>query len=109
MKESFYVYFMTNYTNKVLYTGMTSDLEKRVWEHKLKVFKGFTKRYNAGKLVYCEVFSDPENAIEREKQIKNWSRKKKDFLVNKMNPEWKDLALEWYQEDPPAFAGVRSG
>ncbi|MCJ7790363.1 MAG: GIY-YIG nuclease family protein [Candidatus Atribacteria bacterium] len=82
---------MTNKINTVLYTGITSNLKKRIWEHKEKTIKGFTKKYNINKLVYWEIFNDPENAILREKQIKAGSRSKKIELIKGINPEWKDL------------------
>lgn len=85
---------MTNKNNTVLYTGVTNNLIKRVYEHREKLVEGFTKRYNVGKLVYYEEFSEVLNAIEREKQIKAGSRQKKLELINKMNLEWRDL----YQE-----------
>ena len=90
-KKQYYIYIMTNKINTVLYTGVTSDLKKRIWEHKEKIIKGFTKRYNIDKLVYFEIFNDPENAILREKQIKAGSRNKKIELIKRINPEWKDL------------------
>jgi putative endonuclease len=74
MEHQYYVYIITNKNNRVLYTGITNDLKKRVYEHKEKLVRGFTKKYNASKLVYYEVFEDPENAILREKQIKAGSR-----------------------------------
>ncbi len=83
---------MTNQRNTTLYTGVTGNLAKRVWEHKNKGVKGFTEKYNIGKLVYFEVFPSPYEAIQREKQIKAGSRKKKLDLIAKMNPEWKDLS-----------------
>lgn len=83
---------MTNVTNTTLYTGVTSDLEKRVFEHKNGTYGGFTKKYNCKKLVYFEVYSDPENAITREKQIKGWKRFKKNALVDLKNPNWVDLS-----------------
>ncbi len=86
-----YVYILTNVHNKVLYTGVTSDLVKRVYEHKNKMVDGFTKKYNVNKLVHFEVSDDIMTAIEREKQIKGWLRKKKIALIEKNNPEWKDL------------------
>ncbi len=89
-----YIYFMTNKRNTVLYTGVTSDLKKRVYEHKEKLIRGFTKKYNIDKLVYYEVFDDIENAILREKQIKAGSREKKMSLIKSMNPEFKDLYEE---------------
>jgi len=89
--KQYYVYIMTNKINTVLYTGITSNLKKRIWEHKEKTIKGFTKKYNIDKLIYWEVFNDPENAILREKQIKAGSRNKKIELIKGINPEWKDL------------------
>jgi putative endonuclease len=90
-EKQYYVYIMTNKGNGVLYTGITSDLTKRIYEHKEKLAEGFTKRYNVTKLVYYEVFRDVENAISREKQIKGGSRAKKVALFNSMNSEWTDL------------------
>jgi putative endonuclease len=87
----YYVYMMTNWNNKVLYTGITNDLERRVYEHKNKLVEGFTKKYNVTKLVYFAETSDVMAAIEREKQIKGWTRQKKNELVETMNPEWEDL------------------
>lgn len=85
---------MTNKRNTVLYTGMTNDLKRRVFEHKEKLVDGFTKKYNITKLVYYEVLEDPENAILREKQIKAGSRQKKIDLINNKNREWLDLYEE---------------
>ncbi len=85
---------MTNKLNTVLYTGVTSDLIKRVYEHKEKLVNGFTSKYRVNKLVYYEIFKDIENAILREKQIKAGSRKKKIELINSVNKEWKDLYEE---------------
>jgi len=82
---------MTNKINTVLYTGITSDLVKRIWEHKTKALEGFTKKYNINKLVFFEIYNDPENAILREKQLKAGSRAKKIKLVTELNPAWKDL------------------
>ena len=91
MNKQYFVYIMTNKNNTVLYTGMTNNLVKRVYEHKEKLIDGFTKKYNCTKLVYYEIISNPYNAIIREKQIKAGSRKKKISLINSMNPKWKDL------------------
>ena len=91
MNRQYYVYIMTNKHNTVLYTGVTNNLKKRVYEHKEKLVEGFTEKYNITKLVYYEVFEDPENAISREKQIKAGSRQKKIDLINSMNTEWLDL------------------
>ncbi len=91
MNKQYYVYIMTNKTNRVLYTGVTNDLKRRIYEHREKLAEGFTKKYNAGKLVFYEVCEDIENAFLREKQIKGGSREKKIALVNSMNKEWRDL------------------
>ena len=90
------MYIMTNQYNKVLYTGVTSNLFKRVNEHKEKMVAGFTSRYNVNKLVYYEEFATMPEAISREKQIKGGSRQKKLDLVNSKNPEWKDLYEEFF-------------
>ena len=82
---------MINKINTVLYTGFTSDLKRRIWEHKEKVIDGFTKNYNINKLIFFEIYNDPENAILRKKQIKAGSRTKKVELIMGINPEWKDL------------------
>jgi len=87
----FYVYILSSVNNRVLYIGITSDLIKRVWQHKNKQVEGFTKKYNVDRLVYYEVFDDPKNAIKREKNMKEWKRIWKVELVEKDNPEWKDL------------------
>lgn len=86
-----YVYIMTNTRNTVLYTGVTNNLIKRVYEHKEMKFKGFTRKYNLIKLVYFEMFEDILNAIVREKQIKGWLRNKKIVLIERFNPKWNDL------------------
>ena len=91
MRRQYYVYILTTKTNTVLYTGVTNDLVKRVFEHREKFGNGFTKRYNVNKLVYYEIFDDPENAISREKQIKAGPRRKKVELVNGFNQDWADL------------------
>jgi putative endonuclease len=91
MNRRSYVYFLTNKSNTVLYTGVTSDLIKRVYEHKNKLVDGFSKKYNLTKLVYYEIFDAIENAIAREKQIKGWIRKKKEDLIDNMNPDRRDL------------------
>ena len=96
MDKRFYVYIMTNKYNTVLYTGVTNDLDRRVLEHKHKLAKGFTKKYNIEKLVYFEEYLDVRDAIAKEKQIKSGSRQKKVDLVNGMNKEWKDLFASQY-------------
>jgi putative endonuclease len=94
MKTAAYVYFMANQNNNVLYTGITKNITRRVAEHKAKVHKGFTCRYNCEKLVYYEMYNLVTDAITREKQLKNWQRKWKNHLVNEENPEWRDLSEE---------------
>ena len=92
MEESLYfVYMLTNKNNNVFYTGVTSNLVKRVFEHKTKAVDGFSKRYNLTKLVYYEVSNNIENAIKKEKQIKNWHREWKINKIKETNPEFKDL------------------
>ena len=91
MYKQYYVYIMTNKNNTVLYTGVTNDLVRRIYEHKEKLVPGFTKKYNITKLVYYEVCEDVEQAISREKKIKGGSRAKKIVLINGMNKQWKDL------------------
>lgn len=95
--KQYYVYIITN-TSRTLYTGVTDNLECRVYEHKKKLIEGFTKRYNITKLVYYEETSDVQSAIKREKQIKGWLRRKKIALIEAMNPKWEDLSAEWLQE-----------
>ena len=94
MSEQFFVYILTNWNNKVIYTGVTNNLVRRVYEHKNKLIDGFTKKYNLSKLVYFEQTSDIISAITREKEIKKWRREKKNKLVESVNPSWKDLANE---------------
>jgi len=92
--QNYYVYILTN-KSKTLYIGVTNDLNRRLFEHKNKIIEGFTKKYNIGKLVYYETFTDPNEAIKREKQIKGWLGIKKINLIETLNPEWKDLSEEW--------------
>jgi putative endonuclease len=91
----YYVYIMSN-KSKTLYTGVTNNLEKRVYEHKNKLKKGFTRRYNIAKLVYYESFLSIQDAIAREKQIKGWLRARKIELIELINPGWDDLSKEWF-------------
>ncbi len=91
MNRQYYVYIMTNKRNTVLYTGITNDLKRRVYQHKKRLIDGFTKKYNIKKLIYYEVFEDPQNAILREKQIKAGARQKKVDLIERINKEWRDL------------------
>jgi len=91
IKETFYVYILCSKRNGVLYTGITSDLVKRVYQHKNKMVDGFTKKYNVDKLVYYEHTNSIESAILREKQIKHWKRCFRIALIEKENSEWNDL------------------
>ncbi|MCL0033450.1 GIY-YIG nuclease family protein [Thermodesulfovibrionales bacterium] len=91
----YYVCLLTNWNNKVIYIGVTNNLERRICEHKNKLVKGFTEKYNVNKLVYFEKTQEVIAAISREKEIKKWRREKKNQLVNRINPEWKELSSEW--------------
>ena len=91
----YYVYILTNKYNTVVYTGVTNNLERRLYEHRNHFVDGFTKRYNLNKLVYFETTSDVDSAIEREKQIKGWKRDRKNALVESVNPQWNDLSSDW--------------
>ena len=99
--RTFYVYILGSRSG-VLYTGITNDLERRVWEHKHKVLPSFTAKYNCDRLVYYESFPDSWSAIEAEKRIKGWRREKKINLIESTNPTWKDLSEGWF--DPQAAA-----
>ena|SRR5260370_24643048 len=101
MKKSYFVNIMSN-VSKMLYIGVTNDLEHRVFQHKSKLVDGFTKKYNLYRLVYFETFGDIREAIAREKQIKGWLRVKKVVLIESVNPDWKDLAPEWMKKTRPA-------
>lgn len=96
MSKQYCVYIATNKWNTVLYTGITGNLTERMYQHKNKLIEGFTKKYNVYKLVYYEIFNDPEEAIVAEKKIKGWTRKKKIDLIKSKNPEFKDLMKEWW-------------
>lgn len=95
--NNYYVYILTN-RSKTLYTGVTNDLIRRVYEHKQKLIPGFTQKYNIDKLAYYEETVDVTAAIAREKQIKGWLRVKKIALIESMNPEWHDLSADWYEK-----------
>ncbi len=94
----FYVYMMQSSSRRTLYIGMTNNLYRRVYQHKTHGFRGFTYDYDAVRLVYWESFDDVHDAINREKQLKKWRREKKDWLIQRVNPDWKDLSAEWYQK-----------
>jgi len=92
LTKCYYVYLLTNWNNKVMYIGVTNNLERRIYEHKNKLVKGFTEKYNLNKSVYFEETQDIHAAIRREKEIKKWRREKKNKLVNQDNPAWQDLS-----------------
>ncbi|MCF8359158.1 MAG: GIY-YIG nuclease family protein [Prolixibacteraceae bacterium] len=92
MNNEAYIYFMANQHKNVLYTGVTNNIVRRIAEHKAKINKGFTYKYNCDKLVYFESFSSITDALRREKQLKNWKREWKDELVNEQNAAWEDLS-----------------
>ena len=89
----YYVYIITNWSNEVMYIGVTNDLKRRMHEHKNKLVAGFTKTYNVNKLVYYEYTTDVKSAIKREKQLKKWARAKKNQLVESKNPQWIELEI----------------
>ena len=93
--KTFYVYIMGSKSG-TLYVGLTSDIKKRVYEHKNHLIAGFTDKYNIDRLLYIETMSEPTSAINREKQIKAWRREKKVELIDLLNPEWNDLSQDWY-------------
>ncbi len=94
--RTFHVYVMTDRSQQTLYTGVTSKLEVRAWQHKNHVYDGFTSRYGLDRLVYYEAFSRIGDAIAREKQIKGWTRAEEDLaLIVSMNPTWRDLSEDW--------------
>jgi putative endonuclease len=91
----YYVYMLTNKWHTVLYTGSTNSIDGRLFQHKERVFVGFTKKYNCDQLVYFEEFSTRRTAEAREKQLKGWTRAKKNALIARMNPDWNDLLPLW--------------
>jgi len=93
--KQYYVYILTNKSNKVLYIGVTNNLVRRMFEHKNKLVEGFAKKYNLTKLVYYDLTNDVESAINREKQLKNWHRDWKINLITQVNPKWRDLSKEF--------------
>lgn len=94
-ERHYYVYILMNKSHTVSYIGITSNLQKRLWQHREKIVEGFTQRYAIVKLVYYETYNAPETAIAREKQLKRWSRIKKEALIKKLNPRLADLSLAW--------------
>jgi putative endonuclease len=108
----FYVYIASSISG-TLYIGVTNNLHKRIWQHKQGALEGFTKQYEVNRLIYFESFDDIRTAINREKQLKGWSRRKKIWLVERVNPSWEDLSREWYDDRGPSTtfgsAELRSG
>jgi putative endonuclease len=96
MTKIHYVYLLASKPNGTLYIGVTSNLIKRLYEHKNKLVEGFTKKYDVSRLVYYEETGDVNSALNREKQLKKWRRAKKIALIEKSNPYWKDLSKEWF-------------
>lgn len=93
--KNYYVYILTNYDETTFYIGVTSNLSKRIWEHKNKEMEGFSSKYNLAKLVYFEEYTDINNAIAREKQLKRWHRQWKINLITENNPDFNDLSADW--------------
>ena len=108
-EHRYYVYLLTNKNNKVMYVGVTNNLERRIFEHKAKMLPGFTEKYNVNKLVYFEETNDVRVAITREKEIKKWRREKKNNLVVAVNPEWKDLSDGWVRSLPSVEMTIMDG
>mgnify|MGYP000282967608 CR=1 FL=1 len=94
-QHQYYLYIISNKHNSTLYIGVTNDLERRMFEHKNKLVSGFTAKYNVNKLMYFEDFQYVNDALKREKQLKNWNRQWKIDLIEKENKEWKDLSIDW--------------
>lgn len=102
MREKHYFVYILASLSGTLYIGVTNDLHRRVWQHKQHEVEGFTKEYEVDRLVYWEDFYDVRNAIDREKQLKGWRRAKKIALIERANPQWKDLSKDWYDERDPS-------
>ena len=96
--HQYYVYILASKIRGTLYIGMTNDLQRRVYEHKSGIIKGFTQKYGVNKLMYFESFQNVYQAIDREKQLKNWNRQWKIDLFEKENKKWQDLASDWYDD-----------
>lgn len=112
MSKEYYVYMISNKKDGILYIGFSGNLIKRVYEHKNKIISGFSTKYNLDKLVYYEIYEDPENAIKREKRLKKYRREDKIKLVEKLNPEWTDLyniilSSPESQSDSRAISGIK--
>ena len=97
--KTYYVYIITNKYNKVFYIGVTDNLIRRIFEHKNKLVEGFSQKYNLNKLIFYEETNDINEALKREKQLKNWHRAWKINLIREKNPDFKELSLGWYEGD----------
>ena len=97
MNHEYAIYILTNKNKTVLYIGVTNSLERRIWQHKKGTIPGFTKKYNCDDLIFYELYERVDQAIAREKQLKGWLRAKKEALIATTNPEWNDLAGDWYE------------
>jgi putative endonuclease len=95
MRRNVYHVYILASASRVLYTGITNDLQRRVFEHQARRVPGFTQKYHVTQLMYCEAFRDVRDAIAREKQIKAWTRAKRIALIEKLNPYWRDLSADW--------------
>jgi putative endonuclease len=100
----FYVYIVQSASRRALYIGVTNNLHRRVWQHRTYASEGFSNKYNAVRLVYWESFDDIRSAIDREKQLKRWHREKKIWLIERLNPNWRDIAADWYDAQGPSAA-----
>jgi putative endonuclease len=107
-EKQYYVYILTNVTNKVLYIGITNDLVRRIYEHKNKMVVGFSSKYNLTKLVFYETTKDINAALDREKQLKNWHREWKTNLINQFNPKWNDLSRDFFIDNNTTDAEINS-
>ena len=103
----FYVYILTN-SARTLYVGVTNDLERRIWQHRHGGGESFTRRYRLTMLAYCENYETPSAAIAREKELKGWRRARKIELIERANPQWLDLAADWFRERRPSGETLRS-
>jgi putative endonuclease len=101
-EKRYYVYMLQSASRRALYIGMTSNLRERVFQHKNHRWEGFTGDYNAVRLVYWESCDEVHKAIGREKQLKGWRREKKLWLIARQNPQWRDLAADWFESEAPA-------
>jgi putative endonuclease len=97
MQNRYFVYIIANRKHGVLYTGITNDLKRRLYEHRNKLIPGFSRKYNLSILLYYEETNDINSAIQREKQIKGWLRSKKIALIESKNPKWEDLSKDWFE------------